>query len=345
MSPYLIYLSPGTAYNQLVDFLLQKSIFQSPLFAEFQRKVPYRGKTFFIEVGDEGGKISAHCIRITLKRYWSWLWIPYGPVVEGNPNEKTILSFCAELKKLGREQRAVFTRIEPGAHSPRSLIETIRSQLFIRPSAVRFTPDHTLVLDLKKSDEELLKEMKPKGRYNIKVAQKSGVLVKQYSSTADIPTGDFAAWHTIIQETGDRDGFNVHGKAYYAALLDTLGSKSAASIFIAYNAQKQPVGGALVTYHDNVGMYYYGASAYEHRSLMAPYLVQWTAIQEARARGCEYYDLLGVSPPNSPNHHWAGVTDFKEKFGGVRYEYAPAFDIIHRPIMYAGYRLSGFLGL
>lgn len=328
-----------------MDFLSHQSIFQSPLFAEFQRKVPYRGKTFFIELEDDRGKISAHCIRVTLKRYWSWLWIPFGPVIEGNPNEKTILSFCAELKKRGHEQGAVFTRIEPGAHTPRFLIETIRSTVFNRPSNARFTPDHTLVLDLSKSDEELLKEMKPKGRYNIKVAQKSGVLVKQYNSTADIPTGDFASWHAIIQETGARDGFNVHGKAYYTALLDTLGSKSAASLFIAYNAQKQPVGGAVVTYYDKVGMYFYGASAYEHRSLMAPYLVQWAAIQEARTRGCLYYDFLGVSPPNSPNHHWAGVTDFKEKFGGTRYEYAPAFDIIHRPIIYTGYRLSALFGL
>ncbi len=328
-----------------MDFLSHVSIFQSTLFAEFQRKVPYRGKTFFIEIGDEGGKISAHCIRVTLKRYWSWLWIPFGPVVEGHPNEKTILSFCAELKKRGREQRAVFTRIEPGSHTPRFFIDTVRAALLNRPSAARFTPDHTLVLDLSKSDDELLKEMKPKGRYNIKVAQKSGVLIKQYNSSADIPTEDFEVWYAIAKETGKRDGFNVHGKAYYTALLDTLGSKSAASLFIAYNAQKQPVGGAVVTYYDKMGMYFYGASAYEHRSLMAPYLVQWTAIQEARTRGCLYYDFLGVSPPNSPNHHWAGVTDFKEKFGGMRYEYAPAFDIIHRSIVYTGYRISDLFGL
>ena len=317
-----------------MDFLSRKSIFQSANFAKFQQKIPYRGKTFRVDVEDMCGKISALLIRVSVGR-WHWLWIPFGPIITGEPSYRSYMDFCRKIHVIARDEQAVFVRFEAGAQTYPSAVKNMR-RIFshTRTTTTRFTPDHTLVLDLSLNDEELLRHMKPKGRYNIKVAQKNGVLVKQYKTFKEIPEKDFEAWYEIMKETGKRDGFGAHEKAYYFNLLSTLGSTHESSIFIAYNANKEVLCGAIVTYHDQVGMYFYGASSYKHRALMAPYLVQWEAIKESRARDCAYYDFLGVSPPNSPKHHWAGVTDFKEKFGGDRVSYAPAFEIIHRPFLY-----------
>ena len=95
-------------------------------------------------------------------------------------------------------------------------------------------------------------------------------------------------------------------------------------------------------------VYYYGASSDEYRNVMAPYLVQWTAIQEAKKRGCETYDFLGVAPPfdgaqdlrdDVVDHPWAGVTSFKKKFGGEGVEFSEPFDLVLRPLVYSAYKL------
>jgi lipid II:glycine glycyltransferase (peptidoglycan interpeptide bridge formation enzyme) len=67
---------------------------------------------------------------------------------------------------------------------------------------------------------------------------------------------------------------------------------------------------------------------------MAPYLLQWQAVLDAKNAGCKYYDFLGIAPENTPDHPWAGVTDFKLKFGGMRVNHVPAQEIIYRPFWY-----------
>jgi lipid II:glycine glycyltransferase (peptidoglycan interpeptide bridge formation enzyme) len=49
---------------------------------------------------------------------------------------------------------------------------------------------------------------------------------------------------------------------------------------------------------------------------MAPYLIQWTAIQEGKSRGCAIYDFLWISPPGVLDHSLEGVSIFKERFWG-----------------------------
>jgi lipid II:glycine glycyltransferase (peptidoglycan interpeptide bridge formation enzyme) len=90
-----------------------------------------------------------------------------------------------------------------------------------------------------------------------------------------------------------------------------------------------------------MGIYYYGASDERHRALMAPYLLQWKAMQHCRANGCTHYDLLGVAPHSTGSgqasgsdekHAWAGITNFKEKFGGAFVAYPPEQQIVLRPM-------------
>jgi lipid II:glycine glycyltransferase (peptidoglycan interpeptide bridge formation enzyme) len=91
----------------------------------------------------------------------------------------------------------------------------------------------------------------------------------------------------------------------------------------------------------NTGIYYYGASDYEHRALMAPYLLQWKAMKQCKEAGCTRYDLLGIAPPDAPEDHpWQGISRFKEKFGGEIITYPPERQIILRKLAHAGLRLK-----
>lgn len=289
------------------------TFFQSALFEKFQEKIPYRGKTW---------RTSDGClvVRIKMRFGFSWLWLPYAPPLKQPA--------FAELAKIAKEERAIFARIEP--FLPGEEFDSTKSPQ-------RFTPEHSLVLDLEKSEEEILAQMKPKGRYNIQIAKRHGVLVHRYGS--DAPEKDFAAFYEILKKTGGRDGFSIHPKFFYATLLETFGAEGA-NLFLAYSPDKKVIGGIIVIFYKDTATYYYGASDYEHRNLMAPYLLQWEAIHEAKRRGMKHYDFLGIAPPHAKKHPYAGITEFKKKFGGREITYPPAFDVVYRPIPYCLLKLK-----
>lgn len=193
-----------------------------------------------------------------------------------------------------------------------------------RASGRHEQPEATRIIDLTLDDNALLAHMKPKGRYNISVAQRYDLEVRHET---DIP-----AFHALLQNTGGRDGFRIGAQARYEAFLRHV---PGAFLLLCYHPKsdaRTPVAGLLGVVHGTTGIYYYGASAYEQRQLMAPYLLQWEALLHCRKAGCLRYDLLGIAPPGAgADHPWAGISAFKEKFGGTVVTYPPERQLIFRP--------------
>lgn len=301
----------------------RSSFFLSAEFAALQESLPYRGKTYRIEEGD----VHALVVRMKMRFGLTWLWV----LAEGTKDKgwgDIETPFVKKLWEIIRKEKAVYARLEP--------LNSVDSEISFggRPAKKRYTPEHTLVLDITKSEEKILAAMKPKGRYNIKVAQKHGVEVKRYDSFEKIPAEDFDAFYEILSATGERDGFGINPKYYYEQLLKIFGATKKASLFLAYTKDKTVVGGSIVVYEGETATYYYGASSNSHRNVMAPYLVQWEAIMHAKKIGYKQYDFLGIAPANGKNHPWAGVTDFKKKFGGAEVSSYPASDVVARPFWY-----------
>ena len=221
--------------------------------------------------------------------------------------------------------------------SPISPLSTFHFPLSTR----RIHAEATRILDLTKTENELLAQMHPKGRYNIGVAQKHGVEVKQGT------VSDVEAFYGLLQSTGNRDGFVVSQKSHYTRFLTHLersfilmatheGKAVAGLIGVMWPPPSPlaplPTGEGNVSHQRN-GIYYYGASSYEHRQLMAPYLLQWEAMKHCRQNGCSRYDLLGVAATDSPEDPWTGISDFKRKFGGTVVTHPPEQMIVLRPVM------------
>ncbi len=186
-------------------------------------------------------------------------------------------------------------------------------------------PQATRIIDLTKSEAEILAQMHPKGRYNISLAKKRGIKVTAGSEN-DIP-----AFYDLLRNTGHRDGFKISKQSHYARFLSDLDQ----SFILMAMHQGKPVAGLLGTEWNGTAIYYYGASSYEHRSLMAPYLLQWEAIRRAKAHGCARYDLLGISPDKAmANDPWFGISDFKRKFGGTVVPYPPEQMIVLKPLIH-----------
>jgi lipid II:glycine glycyltransferase (peptidoglycan interpeptide bridge formation enzyme) len=110
-------------------------------------------------------------------------------------------------------------------------------------------------------------------------------------------------------ETTARDTFAGNTREYYRVFLESL---DASQMFFAYHEQELIAAGIFIV-EGNVMTYYYGASSSHKRNLMAPYLLQWTAIEHAKKRGLELYDFLGVAGDDEKNSSLSGVTDFKMK--------------------------------
>ena len=186
-------------------------------------------------------------------------------------------------------------------------------------------PEATRIIDLASSEEDILKQMKQKGRYNIGVARKHGIIVQQ--------TEDVDAFHRLLKQTGERDQFGIKPLSHYKRLLQSIPGSFLLLAYPSHRNAAEAIAGLLAVIYGKKGIYYYGASAYEHRALMAPYLLQWEAMQYCKAHGCTQYDLLGVAPEGSGDDHaWAGITSFKEKFGGTLIPYPPEQQIILRPL-------------
>ena len=191
----------------------------------------------------------------------------------------------------------------------------------LKASSRHEQPEATRILDLQKTHEEILSQMHQKGRYNIKVAEKHGVQVER--------SEDIDAFYALMEKTSARDRFGKHSKKHYASMLRHL---PGSFLMIALH-DKKPVAGLIGVIWNGQGMYYYGASSYEDRALMAPYALQWAAMQYCKASGCRNFDLLGVAPPSAESDHpWSGISDFKAKFGGSLVEYPAEQEIVLRPV-------------
>ena len=184
----------------------------------------------------------------------------------------------------------------------------------------------TRIIDLTVSEEEILRQMKPKGRYNIRVAENHGILAEE--------SDDINGFIALMKTTAQRDGFEAlppdKYRAFYKHIQDSF-------LLMTYHPEKpaEPIGGLLGVLWEGRGIYYYGASDYAHRALMTPYRLQWLAMRYCKEKGAQTYDLLGIAPPDAgPNHPWHGISEFKEKFGGTVVTYPKEQMIVLRPVAY-----------
>jgi len=287
------------------------NLWQTPLWEKFQKKLGR--KTWFLT----NQKSQLLAVKHPLFLGYNWIDLPHGPI--GEIQDYTFL--IQKLIQSKADKATVFIRLMPEKQLFKKQLTT---NYKLRTAHANHHPETTLKLDLTLSEEEIFKQMKPKGRYNIRLAKKKGVKI--------IQSEDIQSFFELIQETTQRNQFWGHSKKYYQTMLNVFG-KNAQLLLAQYKGEI--IAGGIFIYTQDEAIYYYGASGNQYRNLMAPYFIQWKAIQEAKKRKCKQYDFLGISPENSPkNHPWKGVTEFKKKFGGEIISYLPAQEIILKPLLY-----------
>jgi lipid II:glycine glycyltransferase (peptidoglycan interpeptide bridge formation enzyme) len=179
---------------------------------------------------------------------------------------------------------------------------------------------------LEKSEEEILKSMHQKTRYNIKLALKKGIVVKEIQNIKN----NFDEFWSLMQETESRDDFRLHSKEHYQKMLN-LDSSLLKLIGAFYKDKLIAVN--IVSFFGDMVTYVHGASSSENRNLMAPYALQWETIKIAKQKGYKYYDFNGID-----ERKWPGVTRFKKGFSGYKINYLGTFDLVFNSMEYSIYK-------
>ncbi len=241
--------------------------------------------------------------------------------------------FWREVDLICKQNKAFFLKVEPDSWD-----DTFRlphSAFRISPHNIQ--PPRTIVISIKENEDVILSRMKPKCRYNIRLAEKKGVTVRAWD--------DIKGFHEMMTVTGGRDNFGVHSKEYYQRAYELFHLTRTCELLVA-EYEGKPLASLMVFANGKRAWYVYGASNDQERNRMPTYLLQWEAIRWAKARGCDEYDLWGVPDENEEtleanfeSRHdglW-GVYRFKRGFGGEVKRAAQAVDRIYNPLLYWAY--------
>ena len=274
----------------------------------------------------------------------------------GSDSKSSGQAMLDALTKLGQQEKAIFVKMEPQVEELSG--ETVKKFLLssgCQPGKPLFTK-YTFQIDLQKSEEELMAQMKEKTRYNVRLAQKNGVVIKEDNSPEA-----FETYLRLTAETTQRQKFYAHSEGYHRLMWETLKSqkskvksqkldqpdnKLTAHLLVAsypkpYTLNPIPLAAWIVFIFNKVLYYPYGASSSEHRELMASNLMMWEAMRFGKKMGCQTFDLWGALGPNpDPKDPWYGFHRFKEGYGGELVEFIGTYDFVLNPTLYRLYNLA-----
>ncbi len=265
-------------------------------------------------------------------------YVPRGPLVAWEDIAQ-VSALLLRIRQAARARGAIALMIEPqlpdGPECRRQM-----QDLGFQPAPVTIQPPRTVIVDLSPDEEQILKAMKSKTRYNVRLAGRKGVTVHEATSS------DLAAFNGLMEVTGSRDEFAVHAPEYYEAAFRLFVPRGWARLLLAEVAG-DVVAGIMVFAVPPNAWYLYGASGDTHREKMPTYLLQWHAIRWAKSLGCTSYDLWGIPDEDRDTLEsqftqrrdglW-GVYRFKRGFGGRVARTVGAWDQVFAPVRYRLYR-------
>lgn len=236
-------------------------------------------------------------------------------------------TFLAQVAAVAKQEGSLFLKIDPQA---RLELEHLHSRM---DETHPLQPEQTMVVDLSKSEDELLAAMHEKTRYNIRLSERKEVEVTQVIRR-DIKE-DFEVFWNLLTQTATRNEFHLHDKTYYQLLSQVHTPYMSNELFFARMPHDHDsiLAVAMINFHHDpaagvsTATYLHGASSDEHREFMASHLLHWRIMQEAKRRGIGSYDLWGID-----EQRWSGITRFKIGFGGVAVTYPVSTNIIYRPV-------------
>lgn len=270
------------------------------------------------------------------------LYSPKGPLLRDWSDRDLRVRVLADLAEFALSKGAFFIKIDPdvdlGIELPSKIErESTGASLVneLNQSGWRFSNEqvqmrNTMLIDLRKSEDELLAAMKQKTRYNLRLAERKGVKIRKGGSQ------DFSLLYQMYAETSVRDGFVIRSEAYYRAVWDRFFAAGMLTPLIA-EVEGEGVAGLMLFIFGEQSWYLYGMSRDKAREWMPNYLLQWEAIRASKQAGCHTYDLWGAPDEFNESDPMWGVYRFKVGLGAYEARRIGAWDLPIRPLLYSIY--------
>lgn len=325
----------AAVWDELVCRHAQGHLLQSWRWGELKRRYGWQPLRLAIT---DGRQTAAAQLLIRSIYGLAVAYAPRGPLLSGDALlDRALLRL---LRRVARRRRAAFLRLEPNLLEGAAGANALHSLLLVegfRPSDP-LQPRASIHLDLAPAPEVLLAAVSKGHRADVRRAERNGVTVRVGASNADLD-----AFYAIMEATGARQGFGIHGRTYYQDAWQLFGD--AARLLLA-EQDGRVVAAFLVFAWGREAQYMYSGSTEAGLKAGANHLLQWRAIQWARERGARIYDLWGVPDAFgrmasaseqerarleevARQHPLYGVYRFKKGWGGKVVRYLPAYDQVY----------------
>ena len=301
------------------DFVATRSEANFLQSAEWAAANEVIGHEIIRDVIKQNGKIVAGWQGIIKNaRRGRYLEVPGGPLMDWG-DDTTVNEVVEQLKVAGRAHKCVFIRIRPQVVDTDVMRQKLAS-LRLHRAPFHLHAEHTNILDLTKTEDELLAGMRRQTRYEVRQAEKKDVVVSWQSSEAAVDE-----FFVVQADTAKRQGFIPPSRKFLRAQVEAFGDDARI-----YRAEKDGtlLSLALILFSGDEADYFEAASTPDSRKYPGAYAIQWQAIRDAITAGKTRYNFWGIAYTDDPKHRYAGVTTFKRGFGGRDETYVPAHDIV-----------------
>lgn len=336
-------------WNDFLKQLPDPHILQTSEWAEQKKEIGWEAEPLMISA-DNGNPIAGALVLTRTVRPLGFgqglsvCYIPRGPVLDWN-NPELVERIFTEIEKFCWKKKAIFIKIDPeidlGTGIPGSPEESTNTvgigiREILQSRKWRFSKEqvqfrNTVLIDLTGSEETWMARMKQKTRYNIRLALRSGVVIRQ-AKIEELPL-----LYRMYAQTAARDNFIIREESYYLRLWQQFMKAGFATPLVA-ESENEIIAGLVLFHFGKKAWYFYGMSTNKHREKMPNYLLQWEAMKIAKSLGCSVYDLWGAPDDFDGKDNMSGVFRFKEGLGGVLHRTIGAWDYPNRKIWYFIYQ-------
>jgi lipid II:glycine glycyltransferase (peptidoglycan interpeptide bridge formation enzyme) len=308
-------ITDKTIWEEFVSKQPMAPFLQSWAWGDFQQSIGHK----VLRLGWEKGErlVAVALLSLDHSKLGNIAYVPYGPILDWRDTQ-LVEKVLQDLREKAVGVGADFLRVDPRVEPSIELVEFLKSIGFLKASHF-VQPEHDLIVDLAKSDDDLLGDMRKTTRYLVRKAANIGIEVSWFSDPKELPV-----FLSLFDKTTKRQKFVGQSKDYLEKQFTILASAGIMQLAIAWYQGKPRSGAMIVFYADNAA-YVHGASV-ENSDIPASYLLQWSALRKSREIGCAHYSFWGIASNEDSKDPLYGVSMFKRGFGGRKVSYIGAWD-------------------
>ena len=258
-------------------------------------------------------------------------YIPHGPVLARLLDTEIAAALRETLSRVGRENNLAFVRfdISPKEYAGNALGQSSPIASYY---GAYFQSKYDWVLNIGRSEKEILTDMHQKTRYSIGLAERKGVTVKKVTGSELLEY--FETFYALLLETSIRGKFALHPKEYYRHMFQSGKIDPSIVLYVAYY-EGEILAAHMVIFYGTTAFYPFGGSRRDKREVVPAYALHWQAIRDAKERGCTEYNFGAIDTGEAVTHeNWSGISDFKRKWGGRVVVHADFRDLVLKPFWY-----------